>query len=57
MLHYHKCGHKLPNNQVCGQIVAVCGGESCEQDKQDHWCSIHHPDPAHHIEPTPPPKK
>jgi hypothetical protein len=57
MMHYHKCGHKLANNQVCGQIVAVCGGQSCEQDHDEHFCSIHHPDPAHYVPPTPPPKK
>jgi len=56
-MHYHKCCQELANNQVCGQVVAVCGGESCEQDKESHYCSIHHPDPQHHIEPTPPLKK
>jgi len=55
-MHYHKCAQELPNNQVCGQVVAVCAGEGCEQE-HDHYCSIHHPDPSHRVEPTPPLKR
>ncbi len=54
-MHYHKCCQELPNKQVCGQTVAVCGGDSCSQDQEKHYCSIHHPDPEFHVEPAPPP--
>lgn len=64
-MHYHKCGYKLANHEktgsVCQQIVAAADGLSCAEcegeNKVEHFCSIHHPDPEHHVEPTPPPKK
>lgn len=45
MSHAHHC-------KVCGQLVAMCDGDTCAQE-QDHYCSVHHPDPAHHVEDKP----
>jgi len=53
-MHYHKCGHQLPNDQVCGQIVGSAEGVSCESCREEQFCSAHHPDPEHRVEPTPP---
>lgn len=45
MPHIHNC-------KVCNEQVAICAGD-CQQET-DHYCSVHHPDPEHHVEPTPP---
>ena len=64
-VHTHHC-------HVCCIPVATCAGGECSfpdlrpdcDDKEclalshgHHYCSIHHPDPNHHIEPDPPPRR
>lgn len=50
MSHQHYC-------KVCKIPVAICDGDSCVQDTEEHYCSIHHPDPQHRVEVQPPPNK
>ena len=60
MAHQHYC-------RVCKIPVAVCNDESCFQPDGDgefrhpnageHYCSIHHPDPAYRVDPIHPPGK
>lgn len=45
MAHVHHC-------KVCGVAVASCA-DACQQE-EDHFCSMHHPDPEHHVEETRP---
>lgn len=52
MPHYHHCAK-------CGVQVSMCSDDTCRTDKKHanyglHYCSIHHPDPEFHVEPTPP---
>lgn len=52
MPHLHYC-------KVCNEQVAVCSDDSCLTDEThanavEHYCSVHHPDPEHHVEPTEP---
>lgn len=51
MAHSHNC-------KVCGVEVARCSDDSCLNKEHanagEHYCSIHHPDPEHHVEPTKP---
>jgi hypothetical protein len=56
MPHYHYCA-------ICKIPVALCSDDSCKEEDSghanvgEHYCSIHHPDPEHHVEPTPPLKR
>lgn len=56
-MHYHKCSQTFDNGQKCHEIVAACEGGDCAGNDEGHFCSIHHPDPEHHVEPTPPLKR
>jgi hypothetical protein len=51
MAHIHHC-------KICNEQVAICSDDSCldpgHPNAGEHYCSVHHPDPAHHVEPTPP---
>lgn len=45
MAHTHHC-------EVCKQPVAVCDDGGCQGDT-GHYCTVHHPNPAHHVEDKP----
>lgn len=54
MAHTHHC-------EVCQISTAVCTDQACEGEGHanagKHYCSIHHPDPAHRVEQAAPPPR
>lgn len=44
-MHVHRC-------IICQDQVAICADE-CQHDAKP-FCSLHHPDAEHRVEPTPP---
>lgn len=44
-MHIHRC-------DVCQDQVAICA-DDCQHDGKS-YCSMHHTDPKHRVDPTPP---